>query len=207
MAERLVVFGSGGHAKVVLDAVLARSPERQVIILDDDPQAIGKTVLGIEVAGSRDLLSRMEAAPVVPAIGNNLNRSELVRWLDQSGYGLEAVIHPAATVAASAEIAPGAFVAAGAIVNAEATIGSGAIVNTGATVDHDCLIGEAAHIAPGAHLCGAVRIGARTLVGVGASICPGVAVCDGVILGAGAIVIRDISEQGTYVGNPARRVR
>jgi sugar O-acyltransferase (sialic acid O-acetyltransferase NeuD family) len=207
MAERLVVFGSGGHAKVVLDAVLAQTPGREVIVLDDQPDAAGKSILKLEVSGSRDLLTELGEAPIVPAIGNNLARSELMSWLQQNGHRLEAVIHPATTVAASADIQPGAFLAAGAIVNAEASIGAGAIVNTGATVDHDCIIGESAHIAPVANLCGGVRIGARTLVGVGASISPGVTVCEDAIIGAGAVVVRDITEKGTYVGNPAHRLQ
>ena len=118
MAERLIVFGSGGHAKVVLDAVLARTPEREIIVLDDRAEAAGKPILNLEVSGSRDLLAGLGEAPVVPAIGDNRARSELVSWLVQTGHKLEAVIHPTATVAASAEIQPGAFLAAGAIVNA-----------------------------------------------------------------------------------------
>ena len=34
-----------------------------------------------------------------------------------------------------------------------------------------------------------------------------VTVCDDVVIGAGSVVTKDITEPGTYVGNPARRLR
>jgi UDP-N-acetylbacillosamine N-acetyltransferase len=34
-----------------------------------------------------------------------------------------------------------------------------------------------------------------------------ISVCDDVIIGAGSVVIKNITESGTYVGNPARKVK
>jgi sugar O-acyltransferase (sialic acid O-acetyltransferase NeuD family) len=144
---------------------------------------------------------------VVLAVGSNNARSKVMQWLGEQGHELETVIHPAAFVGSTASIAEGVFVSAGAIAIAEARIGRGAIINTAASVDHDCVVGDCAHIAPGVHLCGDVTIGARTLVGTGSVVRPGTSVCDDVILGAGAVVVRDITEPGTFVGNPARRLK
>jgi sugar O-acyltransferase (sialic acid O-acetyltransferase NeuD family) len=205
MAEPLFIFGSGGHAKVVLEAVLARTPDREVVLLDDDPNAAERRVLGLQVRAGRDCLDEFPNAPVALGIGHNDARARLMEWLGERSRQLETVVHPSATVGASVDIGPGAFIAAGAILIAEARIGAGAIVNTAATIDHDCVIREAAHIGPGSNLCGNVRIGARTLVGVASAIRPGVSVCDDVVLGAGSVVVRDIDEPGVFVGNPARR--
>jgi len=205
MAEPLVVIGSGGQAKVIVEAVLALTPDREIIILDDSDGAGERSVLGIRVSGNRDALA--SASRVIPAVGNNEARAKLIAWLLDQGHELETVLHPSAVVAESVSVGPGSFVAAGAIVIAEAKLGVGAIVNTGATVDHDCAIGDAAHIAPGVHLCGNVRVGARSLVGVGTSVRPGISICDDVTIGAGSVVVADITERGTFVGNPARRLR
>ena len=207
MPDRIIVFGSGGHAKVVVEAILARTPDREVVLLDDAAEAAGRSIFGIAVSGGRQKLAALSGSPVVPAIGDNQARSDLLAWLGEQGHALEAVVHPNAVVAPSVQLSPGAFVSAGAVIIAEARIGEGAIINTGATVDHDCVIGQAAHVGPGVHLCGNVQIGARTLVGVGSSVRPGIRVCDDVIIGAGSVVVQDIDSAGTYAGNPARALK
>jgi sugar O-acyltransferase (sialic acid O-acetyltransferase NeuD family) len=207
MADRLVVIGSGGHAKVVVEAALARQPDREIIILDDAEESRGRSVLGVSVSGGRGELDPLRGTPVIVAVGGNHARAELVHWLKDQRHSLESIIHPRAIVADSVKVGAGVFVSAGAIVIAEARIGDGAIINTGASVDHDCDIGEAAHIAPGVHLCGNVRIGARTLVGVGSSVKPGVSIGADVVIGAGSVVVQDIAEAGTFVGVPARPLK
>lgn len=206
MADRLVVLGSGGHAKVVIEAALAHR-EREIVVLDDSSQTNGRSIFGIGISGDRSRLKSLRGSPIALAIGDNRARAELIAWLRKESHTLETIVHPSALVATSVRLGEGVFISAGATVIAEARIADGAIINTMASVDHDCVIHEAAHIAPGVHLCGNVRIGARTLVGVGSCIRPGVSVCDDVVLGAGSVLVRDISEAGTFAGNPARRLR
>ena len=50
------------------------------------------------------------------------------------------------------------------------------------------------------------QIGNRVSVGTNATILP-VTICDSVVVGAGAVVTKDITEPGIYVGNPARLLR
>ena len=52
----------------------------------------------------------------------------------------------------------------------------------------------------------ATHIGNHVSIGSNATILP-VSICDHVVIGAGAVVTKDISEPGTYVGNPARKLR
>ena len=49
-------------------------------------------------------------------------------------------------------------------------------------------------------------IGNRVSIGSNATILP-VRICDGVVIGAGAVVTKDITKPGIYVGNPARLLR
>lgn len=207
MADLLVVFGSGDHAKVVIEAALASNSDREIVLLDDDQAKKGRTIFGIAVIGGREQLEILGGVSVALGIGDNHARSALLRSLTEQGRSLETIVHPATVVGRSVQVGKGAFLGAGAIALADARIGPGAIINTGATVDHDCEIGTAAHLAPGVHLCGNVRVGDRTLVGVGSSIKPGVSIAADVVIGAGTVVVRDIDIPGTYVGNPARPLK
>jgi UDP-perosamine 4-acetyltransferase len=208
MAERLVLFGSGGHAKVVLETIRAAHPGYEVAILDDDPEGGGRNLLGEAILGGRAWLADnwLDVA-VVPAIGTNSARAALIGWLTEQGRAIASVVHPGAILSPSASVCGGAFLGPGAIVNAETTIGEGAIVNTGATVDHDCTIVAAAHIGPGAHLSGGVRVGARSLIGAGATVIPGVAVGADAVVGAGSVVIADLADGARVAGCPARPLR
>ncbi len=75
------------------------------------------------------------------------------------------------------------------------------IINTSSTVDHDCIIQDFAHISPNATLSGGVTIGRGTHVGSGAVIIPNITI------GAGAVIIRDVVDNATVVGNPGRIIR
>jgi acetyltransferase-like isoleucine patch superfamily enzyme len=49
-------------------------------------------------------------------------------------------------------------------------------------------------------------LGNRVSIGSNATILP-VSICDDVVIGAGAVVTKDITQPGVYVGNPARLKR
>lgn len=50
------------------------------------------------------------------------------------------------------------------------------------------------------------NIGNHVSIGSNATILP-VNICDQVVIGAGAVVTKNITEPGTYAGNPARRIK
>ena len=56
------------------------------------------------------------------------------------------------------------------------------------------------------HLWKSTKIGNQVSIGTNATILP-VSICDKVVVGAGAVVTKDISQAGIYVGNPARFLR
>ena len=68
------------------------------------------------------------------------------------------------------------------------------------------LAAVADRIFPRTETPGAVEIGADVWIGGGAIILSGVTIGDRAIVGAGAIVTRDVAEDTTVVGNPARDV-
>jgi sugar O-acyltransferase (sialic acid O-acetyltransferase NeuD family) len=204
---RIIVFGAGGHAKVLLEAIRLASPGAETAIIDDSGSASSAGLLGLPISGDRAWLGgNWPEAAVALGIGHNEARAAIADWLRSQGRSLATVIHPSATVSPSASIGSGAFLAAGAVVNAEARIGEGVILNTLASVDHDCDIGAFAHIAPGSRLCGGVRIGARTLIGAASVVIPKVSVGADAVVGAGSVVVKDVPAEARIAGSPARPI-
>ncbi len=202
----VVIYGAGGHGKVVLDA-LERAGRRVAGFLDDDPQRVGGVFCGHPVFGELGRVEDSESVEVVVAIGDALDRHKLTVGLEGRGYALATVVHPSAVVAPDVVVGPGTMVLAGAIINPGARVGQSVIINTGALVDHDCVIGDYAHIAPGVRLAGNVSVGERALVGLGATVVPGTQIGAGAMVGAGAVVISDVADGQTVTGVPAKPTR
>ena len=62
------------------------------------------------------------------------------------------------------------------------------------------------HLSPNATLCGTVTVGEGAHVGAGAVVRNNLTIAPGCVLGAGCAVVGEITQSGTYVGVPARRL-
>lgn len=201
------IVGAGGHAKVVLEALLAGQEEWGTIAILDENEIFDsfwkKAVSGIQLCPSANLsTSRVEYFHV--AIGGNSTREIITDRLAENGAEEVCVFHSCASISTSATMGGGTFIAAGSVIGASSQFGRGCIVNHNAVVDHDCRIGAFSHVAPGAVLCGGVTLGARVLVGAGSIVKPGIEIGDDCVIGCGSVVINNVSEGTTVAGNPAR---
>jgi acetyltransferase-like isoleucine patch superfamily enzyme len=84
------------------------------------------------------------------------------------------------------------------------TIGDDCFISHGAMFINDRFVG--AGPTADRQLWRSTRLGNRVSIGTNATILP-VKICDRAVIGAGAVVTRDITEPGFYVGNPARLLR
>ncbi len=200
----LLIFGAGGHGRVVADAALCSGQWQTVAASDRDrARCQGQLIAGVNLIASDQALVSAQCIHV--AIGNAAAREKESASLPADK--LATVIHPRASVSAQASVAAGCFIAAQAVVAPMARLGRAVIVNHGAVVDHDVIVGDFSHIAPLAALGGAVRIGQRVLIGSGASVLPGIRIGDDVTVGAGSVVCSDLPDAGVYAGVPARRLK
>ncbi len=208
----VVVLGTGGHAKVVID-IIERLPGFQLVGLIDPVLPSGVAVIGHPILGSDAdlpaLVGRYALGGAVIAIGDNWLRSQVAKRVVDAAPGLAfpAVVHPAAVVARSARVGRGTVVMAGAVVNSEAAVGEFCILNTNCSVDHECSVGDFASVAPRACLGGNVTVGEFAAVSLGASVIHRVRVGPHAVVGAGATVVRDVPANVVAYGTPARVVR
>jgi sugar O-acyltransferase (sialic acid O-acetyltransferase NeuD family) len=206
----VVVIGGGGHAKVLI-SVIHKLP--WTIAGYVDPRDVGP-LLGVLHAGGDDVLPTLldrhpgcAAAMGVGKVDATDRRARIQAEAEALGYGFPTIISPSAVVNDEVELGAGTTIFDGAVVNAGVLTGPICVVNTNATVEHDCRLGTNVHIATGATVSGGVTIGDHTFVGAGVVVIHGVRIAEGCLIGAGAVVTDDISEPGTYVGAPARRIK
>lgn len=195
----LRLIGGGGHALVVGEAAL-RTGFVVAGFYDDQEQA---AALRLGIARLGGLSQAKGGEGWIVALGDLAARRLVIERL---GGGGERVVHPAASVEASASLGHGVYVGPTSVVHSFAAVGDHAIVNTAAVIEHECEIGANAHIAPGVVLGGRVKVGADTLVGIGSRVLPGVRIGRGCVIGAGCVVIRDVPDGHRIVGVPGRAI-
>jgi len=192
----MIIYGASGHGKVIFSII-----GEEVSVFFDDNENI-KTFCSKEVVNyNRNILP---AEPIVVAIGNNEMRKKIVSKIK---HAFSKVIHKSAQIDESVLIDQGTQIVHNAIIQTSAVIGRHCIINTGASIDHDCVIEDFCHIAPQVTLCGNVDVGEGTLIGAESTVIPGIKIGRWCIIGAGSIVINDIPDYATAVGNPAKVIK
>ena len=211
MSLPIIVLGAGGHARVLIDALRGCAAVIQGIA-EADRSRHGQTLLGIPIIGGDEsvLAFARDSVRLVNGVGT-VRVSQLPRQLYDSfrskGYRFAVVVHASAVVASDVMLAEGAQIMAGAVLQTGCRIGENAIINTRVAVDHDCVIGDHVHVSPGATLCGNVTVGEGSHIGAGATVIQGIRIGRNSMVAAGAVVIRDIADNVTVAGVPAKEMQ
>ena len=200
--NRLIIVGAGGHGKVIADCA-SKSGYTEIAFVDDS--ATGE-VMGLSIIGTGDEIEKLNDGKTdfVIGIGNNAVRQQIAQKHQVNWVTLR---HPSAQISDHAKLGKGTVVLANAVVNACATVGEHAIINTAAIVEHDNTIGDYVHLSPRVALGGSVSIGKLTHVGIGAVVKNNIDIASDCTIGAGAVVVKSITEQGVYVGVPAKKLK
>jgi len=207
---RVVIFGCGGHGRVILDILRNMKDTMVVGFVDDNPELTGTIIQDITVLGTSGVLGQLRskiADGMALGIGDNYVRAKLFSRWGQAGFTMINAIHPKATIAQDVKLGRGIVIMAGVVVNTGSQIGVNVCVNTGATVDHDNRIGDHAHIYPGANLTGGVSVGDYTYIGTNAAVNPYVSIGSHAMVGTGSVVLSDVPDYVTVGGVPAQIIK
>jgi len=210
--DDILIIGSSGHAKVVID-IVEQVGRYRIAGLLDDYRSIGEETLGYSVIGKRtDLVDRVREHSIrgtLIAIGDNDARSKIADWAIQCCPDLPFVtaVHPSATIARNVDLGAGTVIMAGAVINPCCSVGQFCILNTNSSLDHDSVMEDFASLAPGATVGGSCQIGTRSAVGMGATLVQSVTIGNGTVVGAASLVLGSIESGIVAYGVPARAVR
>lgn len=206
-----IVYGAGGHGKVVYD-ILKQTSGVHVLGFIDDEKPRGEPILDTTVLGARETFIQLaregkitSAVAAFAGVRNgNLLRQQFHALFRKHHIEPLGAVHPTAAISPYAKIHPTAQIFAGTIIGPSTIVGEGVIVNHGAQLDHDNTLGDYVHIAPGAKLMGTATVGDFAYIGAGATIRENLTIGEKTIVGMHSAVTKPVAVGATVMGVPAR---
>lgn len=204
-----MLVAAGGLARETIEAVRAGSPDRSVVVLDDDEQRRGTSIGGAEVVGGLADVKRYDDRAVVVCAGRGAVRRQLVGRL--SGLGVTddsyaAVVHPSVSVPPSCRVGAGSILLAGVVLTADVHVGRHVVLMPHVTLTHDDVVEDYATLAAGVALGGGVRVCEAAYLGMRAGVRERLTVGVGATLGMGSVLLRDLPADETWAGLPAEPI-
>lgn len=202
---KVIIIGAGGFAKSVVDSIDQHSYKLCGFI---DDYKTEKTHLNYPILGSKlESIKNPSDFFYFVAIGNNEKRAKWYSELKKYNLQLINVIDNSAIISSYATIGDGCFVGKFAVINNGAYIGNNCIINTRALIEHGCSISNNVNISTNTVLNGDVKIGDSTFVGSCSVINGQITIGSNVVIGSGSVVIKDIEDNCTAVGVPAKVIK
>jgi sugar O-acyltransferase (sialic acid O-acetyltransferase NeuD family) len=210
--QKVIIVGSSGHSKVIID-IFEKENKYQIVGLLDAFRKIGEETLGYKVIGKEDnlpeLLSKFPDCKIFIAIGDNWIRKKVMDKIIEivPNINFATTIHPSAQLGKNVKIGKGVAIMAGAIINSDTIIEDFTIINTKASIDHDSKMLKFSSLAPNVTTGGNVSIGEFSAISIGATIKHGISIGKHSVIGAGALLMKNCGDNLIMYGIPAKEIR
>lgn len=133
-------------------------------------------------------------------------RKQLADIIDDKQIETFTFVHDLAEVAQDAQIGPGSYVGPFCAIGSKSIIEKHCSIAPYSMVAHKAKVGRGTLLHPNSIVAGSSSIGQFCRLSLRATVIDHVKVCDYVELGAGALLTKDITESGKYLGSPARKI-
>lgn len=202
-----VIFGAGGHAKVIADIFSSSKKTKVIYFVDDQKQ--GQKLGEIPIISERDFFDKKVCLNGVLGIGDNSIREKVALKIKNiiPEFNFMTAIHHTSYIASDVEVSEGSVVMANSTINPSTKIGAHCIINTNASVDHDCIIHDFASIAPNCCLGGNCTVGRSSAVSISATLIHKINIGEHTIIGSGSLVTKNINSFVVAYGVPAKIIR
>jgi len=209
--KKIILIGGGGHCRSCIEVIESTNEFHIAGIVEDVKEKVGGNILGYPIIGCDNDLPKLRkkyeyAHITVGQIKSHASRETLFKLAETLKYSLPSIVASSSLVSKYSKIGRGSIIMHHAMINANVEIGENNIINTKALMEHDVIIGDNSHISTNAILNGNVKIGNNCFVGSGTVLENGISINDNIIIGMKSLVRKSIIDEGTYAGNPLRKI-
>jgi sugar O-acyltransferase (sialic acid O-acetyltransferase NeuD family) len=196
----LVIIGVGGNSLEIFERIKRNNPNWNIGFLDDTsnhPLVVGKLGEINESQHSKKLF-------LIGSPKTYKNRDELFEKLKIPKNQLFTFIDDNSFISSSASIGSGCAIMWNTYVGDSSKLGENLLILPNVFIGHDTKIDDHTIIAANVAISSEVTIGKQCYIGSNTTIREGILIGDNALIGAGSVVVTDVPENSTYVGNPAR---
>lgn len=208
MKKDILIIGASGFGREV--AWLIEELEEWNIkgFIDDNENLRGKTINEYEVLGNcDDLMQFTIPINVVIAIGNPKIRKQIYQKLSKNpNISYPNIIANDVRISNTNRLGIGNIICTHTILTTNITIGNFNHINLSCTLGHDAILKDYVTVYPAVNISGNVVVGSLAELGTGSKIIQGITISGEIIVGAGGVIVKDLTNKGTYVGIPVRRI-
>lgn len=205
----MLIIGAKGFAKEVLE-VCHQNNELQNLVFYDDVNSDMRDLLYNQfpvlknIDQAKDYFENTDNRFTI-GIGNPQLRKMLYEKFSSIGGKLTSTLSPRAAVGSyGVRIGDGVNILDGAKISNDVNIGIGSMIYYDSILTHDCSIGNFVEVSPNVKVLGRATVDDFSSLGSGSIILPDIKIGKNVIIGAGSVVTKDIPDNCTAVGIPAK---
>lgn len=205
------IFGTKGFAKEVEFILYDNLGEEAnvVFVAENNSEDLGTTINGRKVISEQEFFTLNEEMECFIAVGSPVVKQKIYSKLkNKSNISFPNLVHKSVVFDNRfVSMGFGNIICSHVSITTNITFGNFVHINLNCTVGHDTTIGDYVTCSPGCNISGNVIINDLSYLGTNCIIIEKKTISSNVIIGAGAVVVKDLLESGTYVGMPCKKIK
>lgn len=204
----MVIVGAGGYAKEILDLLKDNNYAHEIFFFDNVNKNKKKVFSTYHCFNSIDEMKEhfKKSKHFIIGFGYSDKRESMFSKLIEIGGIPVSVISQTAKISDNIHtIGKGNVIMHNCTIGPEVKIGDNCAFYHNTVITHDCEIGNNCEIAPNVSLLGRVKLGYNVKIGANSTILPDIEVGNNVTIGAGSVVTKNITNNTTVTGVPAKK--
>ncbi|MDQ0591900.1 sugar O-acyltransferase (sialic acid O-acetyltransferase NeuD family) [Chryseobacterium ginsenosidimutans] len=208
----MLIIGAKGFAKEVLEVCHQNNELENLAFYDDVNNDVQKLLYDkfpiiTSLEEAKNYLKNTDNRFNI-GIGNPNLRKILYNKFSQIGGVFVSTIASTAVIGHYSNIiGSGSNIMQNVVITNDIVIGRGVIINQVSSIGHDVIIGDFVEICPNVSISGNCTIGENTFIGTNAVVLPKITIGKNAIIGAGSVVTKDIPDNCTAIGIPAKVIK
>lgn len=211
--KKIVILGAGGFAREVawlIEEINSKNEEWDLLgFIEEGNKNVGSILNNYKILGDFEWIKNYKNDELyyISAVGDPNLRLRFCEIAESLNVKPATLIHPNVKMSNYNTIGEGSIICEGSIITVNVIIGKHVVVSINSVISHDSIISDFTTILPCVTVSGNVKIGTACYIGTKAAVINKINIGCNTIVGAGATVIKDLPDNCTAVGTPAKIIK